>query len=113
MEWMLLGDGAAGCPQAGMHETFSLPEQEALLAAELQAQRDEHFQQMHMMESYMHSLGMASPQHLMWCESETVGMDVMNACREAEYCMAPNSEIQPLQPGVAQRVGCTEIELME
>jgi hypothetical protein len=94
-----------------MHPSFSLLEQEALLAAELQDQRNQHLQQMHMVESYMDNLSMASPQHLVWCDSEALNMDQMSVCQEPEYAMT-RTEIQPLQPGVVQRVGCTEIELM-
>lgn len=119
--WMLLGDGA-DCMQPGMHAAFSMQEQEALLHAELQAQRHEHLMEMHTMETYMHTLGMTSPEpHVVWCESGAMGVDPgLMAYEEAEYCggalgahSGGQNEIQPLKPGVMQRTGCTEIELME
>ena len=106
--WMLLG-GDADCLQPNMHAGFSMQHQEALLHAELQAQRQEHLQQMHMMETYMQNLGVASadPQHVVWCESR------IDPGLAYEEFYRGQHELQPLQPGVVHRTGCTEIELME
>lgn len=105
MPWMLLGDGAGNCLHPNMlrdPQCFSVQEQEALLHAELQAHRQEHFHQMQVMETYMHNLAMASPepQSVMWCEQDVY------SCTE---------EILPLQPGIPQKSGCTGtvVELME
>lgn len=104
--WMLMG-GSSDYLQPFVHE-LSLHQQQALLHAELQVQRHEHILQL----QQMHSMGIraTADARMLWCEA---GVDPEMMAYEDAECSGVQCSLQPLQPGVVQRTGCTEIELIE